>query len=249
MHAALAALSLIAAPAWLSSIWSWLLANPAKDLAIATFLISSIATKLSPYPKDAGVVSALQIVLDTLSLLSHSDAKGLGGTSLNIPLVRSTPPAGTPVLSLAQAVGVADLPAPKGSAQVATLGASALALMLCSSSFYACAAFKSDLAAGKTAISACKGVEQAALPGLLIMGVDILEGHSDAAWQADLEAKLGPSALCVTQHIEATLTAEASAASTATPSPTAMTSLTVAESNKTKMLHRAQTYNAVKATP
>lgn len=58
---------------------------------ILTVVLASVATRLTPYPKAGGVVTALRVVLDVLSVLTHKDSPG----TLQLPLVqRSKPPEG-----------------------------------------------------------------------------------------------------------------------------------------------------------
>ena len=252
MHTLHAVIAVIAAPAWLASAWAWILANPGKDSAFLTFLLSSLITKLTPYPTDAGFISFLQVILDTLSFLSHSNAVGVNGTGVNLPGIRSTPPAGTPVLSLAAAVGIGSAPPAKGYASAVVLATAGIALVIASTMFYACATVKKDVAAGVAAVEACKGIEESALPGLLIVGVDLLEQLPEATWISALENALGPAASCVTQHVEASLAASAPATDGGTDlnSLVAPSRITVAtETPKARLLRRARTYNALKVTP
>ena len=59
---------------------------------IVAVLLASLVTRLTPYPRAAGVVTALRVVLDVLSVLTHRDSPG----TWQLPLVqRSAPPPGT----------------------------------------------------------------------------------------------------------------------------------------------------------
>lgn len=58
---------------------------------ILTVVIASLVTRLTPYPKAGGVVTALRVVLDVLSVLTHKDSPG----TFQLPVVqRSQPPEG-----------------------------------------------------------------------------------------------------------------------------------------------------------
>lgn len=79
------------AGAWMAANWPWV-------LPLAIVVLSSLATGLSKYPRAGGVVTALRVVLDVLSVVTHKDSPG----SLSVPGLRSRPP-GPPDLSLVQA--------------------------------------------------------------------------------------------------------------------------------------------------
>jgi len=66
---------------WLSAHW--------MEVAIFTLMvIPAVITGLTPYPKAKGVVTALRIVMDVLSVVTHKDSPN----SLKLPLQRSPAP-------------------------------------------------------------------------------------------------------------------------------------------------------------
>lgn len=85
-------------PALLLAAWPYL-------LPLAIVLIASLVTRLTPYPRAAGVVTGLRVLLDVLSFLQHRDSPN----TWQWPIFdRSTPPAGLelpPVPELPRAAG------------------------------------------------------------------------------------------------------------------------------------------------
>ena len=77
---------------WLTD--NWLLVS--AILSTLTVILSTIATRLSNYPDPAKMTKAvwvLRTICDVLSVMPHKDSTGVGGgTVLNLPGVRSTPP-------------------------------------------------------------------------------------------------------------------------------------------------------------
>lgn len=77
----------------MTAVWNWLLAHWQIVAAVALVVLPALATGLSRYPRAAGVVHWLRVLLDLLSVVTHADSPG----SLKLPLVqRSKSPAGDP---------------------------------------------------------------------------------------------------------------------------------------------------------
>lgn len=73
---------------WKSVLSAWPVWAP-----IATVVVASLVTRLTPYPRAKGFVAGLQVVLDVLSVLTHRDSPG----TLQLPIVhRSKAPEAQP---------------------------------------------------------------------------------------------------------------------------------------------------------
>ena len=67
---------------------SWLAAHWMEVAGVAVVVLPALITGLTPYTKAKGVVTALRVVLDILSIVTHKDSPG----SLKLPLMRSPEP-------------------------------------------------------------------------------------------------------------------------------------------------------------
>lgn len=91
-----------ATPGLLAQLLAWALAYPLSAIGLAIFILANLVTKLSAYPRAAGLVSVLKVVCDTISCIPHRDSPGL----FTLPLLgRSKPPEDAEHMSLAVAAG------------------------------------------------------------------------------------------------------------------------------------------------
>ncbi len=78
----------------MTHVLSWLSANSHWLVPLALVLVASLVTRLTPIPQARGVLPALQVLGDLLSVLQHRNAAGV----LQLPLVQvSQPPPGLPI--------------------------------------------------------------------------------------------------------------------------------------------------------
>lgn len=74
-----------------AGFWPWLQANAAWLIPLVLFVLSTLATVLSKYPKAKGVVAALRMVMGGLSALEFKDGKR-AGLVLKWPVMPPAPP-------------------------------------------------------------------------------------------------------------------------------------------------------------
>jgi hypothetical protein len=70
-------------------LYAWALAHGPAIAAVLLLALPTLITGLSEYPKAAGMVSFLKVVLNLLSVLTHKDSPG----TFKLPLTLSQPPA------------------------------------------------------------------------------------------------------------------------------------------------------------
>lgn len=71
-----------------SQLLIWAEAHPLAAVGLVIFILSNLATRLSKYPRAKGLVTAIRVVLDLVSVLPHKDSPDL----FTLPGKRSSPP-------------------------------------------------------------------------------------------------------------------------------------------------------------
>ena len=74
-----------------ATFWPWLQANGSWFIPLLIFVLSSIVTVLSKYPRAKGLVAALRMFMGGLSLLEFKDGKR-PGLALKWPVSSPLPP-------------------------------------------------------------------------------------------------------------------------------------------------------------
>ena len=75
-------------PAAVNAAWAWCKANWPWIAGALIIALPGLITALSKYPKAGGVVKALQVLLDWISVLTHKDSPN----TVKLPFTKSKPP-------------------------------------------------------------------------------------------------------------------------------------------------------------
>lgn len=74
--------------ALLGSFQDWCLSHPLEAIGLVGYVLLNLINRLSAYPRAKGLVAALKVVCDLVSVLPHRDSPSI----FTLPGQRSAPP-------------------------------------------------------------------------------------------------------------------------------------------------------------